>query len=422
LQTLFNSMPIIEINKITKEFKLGQLKSLKHTVLDTFNKLRGKEVEKRKPFKALDDVSFTVEPGEVIGIIGQNGAGKSTLLKLIARVSVPTRGTIKVNGSVAPLIEVGAGLIGDLTGRENIYLNGIILGLSRAEIRKKFNDIVEFAELEEFIDTPIKRYSSGMAVRLGFSIATSVDADILIVDEVLAVGDLSFQRKCFDRMEEMIKKKGKTVLIVGHNVRQLERICSRMLLLDKGKILMDGEPTMVCNTYYCNITDKKANDQYERSRGEIIVQVDTGEIDLLDISLFNGDAIIPSDILEMHGSVRIGVRFEVHVDLPSSIIVLGVHTPDFIHVTTTTSVMLPNYPDFEPGAHYFECHLADMLLKPGSYSLSLAFFDQYARMIWYGHNLKNFKVRTNNTDFARLTQKGLIDLPFKWHFFNKVEI
>src|SRR4030042_4773866 len=220
-------MPIIEINNVTKEFRLGQLKSLKHTVLDTLNRLMGKEVEKRKPFRALDDVSFKVEIGEVIGIIGPNGAGKSTLLKILSRITVPTRGEIKVRGSVAPLIEVGAGLVGDLTGRENIYLNGIILGLSRAEIKKKFDEIVAFAELEEFIDTPIKRYSSGMAVRLGFSIATSVDADILIVDEVMAGGDLSFQRKCFARMETMIKSQGKTVLIVGHNLRQLERMCSR---------------------------------------------------------------------------------------------------------------------------------------------------------------------------------------------------
>ena len=186
----------------------------------------------------------------MLGIIGQNGAGKSTLLKMLARISKPTRGNIKVNGTVAPLIEVGAGLVADMTGRENIFLNGAILGLSRAEIKKKFDEIVAFAELEQFIDTPIKRYSSGMAVRLGFAIATSVNADILIVDEVLAVGDLAFQRKCFDRMEEMIKRQGKTVLLVSHNIRQVERLCSRVILVDHGKILIDGNAEKVCDLFY----------------------------------------------------------------------------------------------------------------------------------------------------------------------------
>ena len=178
-------MSIIEVNHVTKEYRLGQMKSLKQSMLGAFSRLCGKPSAKQQPFKALDDIDFKVEEGEVVGIIGPNGAGKSTLLKLLARVSVPTKGGIKVRGSVAPLIEVGAGLHPELTGRENIYLNGSILGLSIASIKKKFDEIVEFAELEKFIDTPIKRYSSGMMIRIGFSIATSVDADILITDEVL---------------------------------------------------------------------------------------------------------------------------------------------------------------------------------------------------------------------------------------------
>ncbi|MGH7844732.1 MAG: ABC transporter ATP-binding protein, partial [Candidatus Binatia bacterium] len=200
--------------------------------------------------KALDNVDFKVEPGEVLGVIGQNGAGKSTLLKLLAGITKPSSGTVRVGGKVAPLIEVGAGLIGDLTGRENIYVNGIILGLTLAEIKKKMDEIVAFAELEQFIDTPVKRYSSGMSVRLGFSVATSVNADILIVDEVLAVGDLAFQRKCFDRMENLIKQEGKTVLLVSHNIRQVARLCTRTILLDRGKILADGSPDEICELFY----------------------------------------------------------------------------------------------------------------------------------------------------------------------------
>jgi len=238
-------MVVIEVNHVTKEYRLGQLHSLKQSVLDAVARVRGHPVPERAPFKALDDVDFKVEEGEVLGIIGQNGAGKSTLLKLLARISVPSSGNVTVRGSVAPLIEVGAGLVPDLSGRENVYLNASILGMRRAQIKKKFDEIVAFAELEEFIDTPIKRYSTGMQVRLGFSIATSMDASILIVDEVLAVGDLAFQRKCFDRMEDMIKRQGKTVILVSHNVRQVERLCSRVILLDRGVVINDGHPTEV---------------------------------------------------------------------------------------------------------------------------------------------------------------------------------
>jgi lipopolysaccharide transport system ATP-binding protein len=415
-------MAIIEVENVTKEYRLGQIKGLKQSALSSLRRLTGKKVKKQHPFRALDNVSFKVEQGEVLGIIGFNGAGKSTVLKMLSRISVPTSGSIKVKGSVAPLIEVGAGLIGDLTGRENIYLNGSILGLSKAMIKNKFDEIVAFAELEEFIDTPVKRYSSGMAVRLGFAIATSVDADILIVDEVLAVGDLTFQRKCFDRMENMIKRQGKTVLIVGHNLRQLERICSRMLILDQGKVLMDGEPTTICNAYYFITMNKTAEKQNKHSHGKIIGQVDIGEIDVLDISFFNGDANIPTDTLNMHGSIRIGVQFEVHRELPSTDIVIGIHTPDLVYVTMTTSALVKKCPDFGRGVHYFECHLSDLILKPGSYSIRLAFLDRYNRLIWYAQNLKNFRVVTTDADSANLTQVGgLVNLPFSWHFFDRVE-
>lgn len=417
-------MPIIELKNVIKEFRLGQLKSLKHTIVDTFNHLRKKESQNRKPFRAIDDVSLSVEPGEVIGIIGPNGAGKSTLLKLLSRISQPTSGSIKVNGSVAPLIEVGAGLHPELTGRENIFLNASILGIAHSEIRKKFDEIVAFAELEEFIDTPIKRYSSGMAVRLGFSIATSVDADILIVDEVLAVGDLAFQRKCFDRMEEMIKRRGKTVLIVGHNVRHLERICTRMLILKKGKVVMDGEPTTVCNNYYFQVMKETTEKNFKHSNGKIIGRGDNGEIDVLDISLFNGNATDPTDVLEMHRSARICVRFEVYRDLLSPEIIIGIHTPDFIYIAMATSNMVQNCPGFKRGIHYFECCLTDVILKPGSYALRLGFFDKYNRLVWLADNLKNFRVTLSDNDLDKSSYAGylgLVDLPFTWHFFDSAE-
>ena len=253
-------MSAIEVNHVSKEFRLGQLTSFKDNLTGLMARLKGQPAPQRKVFKALDDIDFKVEPGEVVGIIGQNGAGKSTLLKILSNVVQPTSGSVKVSGKVAPLIEVGAGLIGDLTGRENIYLNGSILGIPRAEIKKKVDEIVAFAELEEFIDTPIKRYSSGMKVRLGFSIATSIEAEILIVDEVLAVGDLAFQRKCFDRMEDVIKGQGRTVLLVSHNIRQVERMCSRVVLLDHGKVLKDGDSGEVCTLFYQRSNDKIHSD------------------------------------------------------------------------------------------------------------------------------------------------------------------
>lgn len=418
-------MSIIEVNNVTKEYRLGQMKSFRRSLLGILSRLNGNDIRERERLKALDDISFKVEPGEVLGIIGANGAGKSTLLKLLARISQPTSGSIKVNGSVAPLIEVGAGLHPELTGRENIFLNASILGIARSEIKKRFDEIVAFAELEEFIDTPVKRYSSGMSVRLGFSIATSVEADILIVDEVLAVGDLSFQRKCYDRMGELIKKQGKTVLIVGHNMRQMERICSRIMLLERGKVLIDGEPTAVCNSYYLNVLHKEAKTDQEQSQRKIIGQVDAGEIEVLDISLFDGDSTEPTDLFAMHRDIRIGIKFRTNNDLPSPEIIIGIHTPDFLYVTMTTSTMAQSCPDFGRGVHYFECYLADLMLKPGSYAFRLGFFDQYNRLLWLAENLQNFRVSLDDADLNKSIQAaayiGLVDLPFSWRFFDSAD-
>ena len=408
-------MAIIEVNNVTKEYRLGHMKSLKQTALNTIDRLRGRPAPKQEPFKALDDVDFKVEEGEVLGIIGTNGAGKSTLLKLLARVSVPTKGDINVRGSVAPLIEVGAGLHPELTGRENIFLNGSIMGLPRAVIKEKFDEIVEFAELEEFIDTPIKRYSSGMMIRLGFSIATSVDADILIIDEVLAVGDLAFQRKCFDRMENLIKGQGKTVLLVSHNIRQVERMCSRVMLFDKGKILMNGEPAKVCNIYY-NMTNKKVQEHHIQSGSKISPQNSSGEIDVEDILLFRDDGTESMGEVELHEPMRIGVKFQAHVDLPSPEVVIGFHTSDFVYIVSTSSAMIPDRPDFAKGPHYFECKLHDMALRPGFYNIRLAFIDQCRRIMWYGENLKTFKVTSNKVDVTKMPEVGLVDLPFSWDY------
>lgn len=318
-------MPIIEVNHVTKEYQLGQLESLKRMFLRAAARLRGSEVAARPLFKALDDVDFKVEGGEVLGIIGTNGAGKSTLLKLLARISSPTTGSVKVRGKVAPLIEVGAGLIGDLTGRENVYLNGSILGMKRAEIDKKFDEIVAFAELEEFIDTPVKRYSSGMQVRLGFSIATSVEADILIVDEVLAVGDLAFQRKCFDRIEDMIKRHGSTVLLVSHSIRQVERMCNRVILLDHGRLLKDGDPMEVCNLYY-ERSNKKVMDNLRENQSSQARVSSSGEVELLSVDVLDTDGRSIEEI-DSGDPLRIRVRFQLKHDVQQAEIIVGTQAP-----------------------------------------------------------------------------------------------
>jgi len=199
-------------------------------------------------FWALKDVSFEVKRGEVLGIIGKNGAGKSTLLKIMSKVTTPTKGQIKIKGRVASLLEVGTGFHPELTGRENIYLNGAILGMTKEEIRKKFDEIVAFAEIEKFIDTPVKRYSSGMYVRLAFAVAAHLEPEILIVDEVLAVGDASFQKKCLGKMGE-VAKEGRTVLFVTHNMAAIEALCSLGLLIENGGIKQIGPAKNIVNTY-----------------------------------------------------------------------------------------------------------------------------------------------------------------------------
>jgi homopolymeric O-antigen transport system ATP-binding protein len=200
-------------------------------------------------FWALRDVSFNVNRGEVLGIVGRNGAGKSTLLKILSRITEPSEGQVTVKGRVASLLEVGTGFHPELTGSENIYLNGAILGMTRSEIRRKFDEIVAFAEIEKFLDTPVKRYSSGMYVRLAFAVAAHLEPEILVVDEVLAVGDAEFQKKCLGKMDDISHRDGRTVLFVSHNTRAVSLLCARALLLGRGQLVVDGPATNVLETY-----------------------------------------------------------------------------------------------------------------------------------------------------------------------------
>lgn len=239
------SEKIIEIEHVSMMFNRSSEKV--DNIKEYFVRLAKKNLLFEE-FWALKDVSLSIKRGEAVGIVGLNGSGKSTLLKIIAQVMKPTQGSVRVHGSMAPLIELGAGFDMDLTARENIYLNGAVLGFSRQQMREKFDDIMDFAELWDFVDSPLKNYSSGMVARLGFAIATMSMPDILIVDEILGVGDYKFQEKCKARMEKIIAN-GATVIFVSHSIQQVQELCSRTIWLEKGNLIMDGPADDVCAKY-----------------------------------------------------------------------------------------------------------------------------------------------------------------------------
>lgn len=237
------SNTVIKFQNVTKKFAFQSQKTFKEFLPAL---IKGEETS--KGFTALDDISFEIEKGDSIGIIGPNGSGKSTILKLIAGVMSPTMGKVEVKGQISPLIELGAGMHPELTGKENIYLNGAILGLKKKQIEANLQSIIDFSEIEEFIDQPVKHYSSGMYMRLAFAIAVHVDPEILIVDEILAVGDAAFQEKCFRKMEEF-KQNGVTIIFVSHSLEQIKRFCNKAIYINHSKLVAIGNTNKVCETY-----------------------------------------------------------------------------------------------------------------------------------------------------------------------------
>lgn len=269
---------VIKVENISKEYRLGTIShgTLYRDLQSWSARLLGKEDPNSKiasagyriqngAFKALDDISFEVKQGDVLGVIGRNGAGKSTLLKIISKVTAPSSGEIKIKGRVASLLEVGTGFHPELTGRENIFLNGAILGMTKKEIHRKFEEIVDFAEIEDFIDTPVKRYSSGMYVRLAFAVAANLEPEILIIDEVLAVGDIAFQKKCLGKMGEVSTKQGRTILFVSHNLQAVSALCNAAILLEEGKLSLRGKTEEAIKKYVLmgscnNMSERDLND------------------------------------------------------------------------------------------------------------------------------------------------------------------
>jgi lipopolysaccharide transport system ATP-binding protein len=307
-------------------------------------------------FWALKDVSFDIKQGDRVGIIGRNGAGKSTLLKVLSRITEPTFGSVAITGRVASLLEVGTGFHPELTGRENIYLNGAILGMSKAEITKKFDEIVAFAEVERFLDTPVKRYSSGMYVRLAFAVAAHLEPDILIVDEVLAVGDAQFQKKCLGQMEKA-GKDGRTVLFVSHNMAMISNLCQKGIVLEGGKLLFEGAVSDAVVKYYQSSTEKGvAAGQFESETAVLLGSELIGAGGALDITI--------------HDDLTIRMRYKIKRS------VNGICVPNFHFFAADGSCVFISSPaglsKMPPGEYFAECKIPGDLINDGAYCVGVA--------------------------------------------------
>ena len=321
---------VIEAEAVAKQYRLGQVgrRTLSHDVNRWWHKVRGKAdpylkigQENNRTVKgeseyvwALQDINFNVQEGEVLGIIGRNGAGKSTLLKILSKVTAPTKGQVKIRGRIASLLEVGTGFHQDLSGRENIFLNGAILGMTKKEIAARFDEIVDFAGVARYIDTPVKRYSSGMYVRLAFAVAAHLEPEILIIDEVLAVGDAEFQKKCLGKMKDVSEKDGRTVLFVSHQMAAVMQLCSRALVIDKGKLTYNGNAADAIQHYLEN----SGKEAFEQSN---IIRKGNGKVQVVAIEIIRQNSVAHSST-EISSGDDVVFKFKVQntatIDILSS--------------------------------------------------------------------------------------------------------
>jgi lipopolysaccharide transport system ATP-binding protein len=402
----------ISVCNISKRYRLGQLmggKSLRESLMS----LGGSGKADAEYLWALQDVNFEISPGEAVGIIGRNGAGKSTLLKVLSRITKPTTGTIRVAGRVAALLEVGTGFHEELSGRENIYLNGSILGMTRAEVDGKFDDIVDFAETRKFLDTPIKRYSSGMRLRLGFAVAAHLEPDVLLVDEVLAVGDTSFQKKCLGALDDL-RNGNRTVIFVSHNMAAVENLCTRAIWIDDGCVRQDGQPKDVIQSYLASFGTA--------SGASVDLQLITGRegagaarftrIEYLD------DNDQPLEVIRTGGPIRARLHFTVHERIaePHFGVEIYSNMGTLISVCSTWATGYETGP-LDSGTYSIELTMDNVPLLPGRYNIGLwlsSMGKQHDKL----HNCSFIDVESSEVFYAGRGSDsslfGLVAIPGRW--------
>ncbi|TCV79106.1 ABC transporter ATP-binding protein [Sulfurirhabdus autotrophica] len=367
-------------------------------------------VKFHREFTALNDVSFDIKKGEIVGIIGRNGSGKSTLLQLICGILKPTSGSIIVNGRISALLELGAGFNHEFTGRENVYFQGAIMSIPKEEMDRRFDEIAAFADIGEFIDQPVRMYSSGMFVRLAFATAIYVEPDILIVDEALAVGDMAFQRKCFERLEILLSEKKRIVLFVSHDLRQVERFCSRVIFLRNNQIVADGPAHNTCQLYY-EQANQDAMVEFTANKSSRAKITGTGEAELLNIHVIDSNG---HDIQEIQPGdpLRIRVQFKLYVPLRQPELFVGTQATDLQYLSAASSAELNAPIHFEPGDHTIEYRLDQFPLVPGQYFVRFAIRDEHFRLLFAGEGLCPFFVSTDSTEFDRPNR--LLNLRTEW--------
>jgi lipopolysaccharide transport system ATP-binding protein len=381
------SSPIISVEHLSKRYIIGHQRNphdgLRHQIEDTLrspwrwfrNRSRSRSSNPRpssptkEEFWALKDVSFEVKEGEALGVIGRNGAGKSTLLKILSRITEATEGRVRIKGRVASLLEVGTGFHPDLTGRENIFLNGSILGMRKAEIKSKFDEIVAFSEIEKFLDTPVKRYSSGMYVRLAFAVAAHLEPEILIVDEVLAVGDAPFQKKCLGKMGE-VAKGGRTIIFVSHNMTAVTSLCSRALLLEAGSKRIEGEARLVLSTYISTAAASRGEVIWDGSRGD----TNNGRLRLMAARILCEDKITADVEIDKPAILQYDFQvLEEGLNVCTSIHLFDKHGIWVLCGGTRSRIL-------KPGIYQHSCVFPANFLNDGMYTVSIILITEVTRL------------------------------------------
>lgn len=367
-----------------------------------------------REFTALQDVSFDIKKGETVGIVGRNGSGKSTLLQLLCGILKPSSGSVTVNGRISALLELGAGFNPEFTGRENVYFQGALMGFTKRQMDERFDEIAAFADIGEFIDQPVRMYSSGMFVRLAFSAMIHADAEVLVIDEALAVGDEEFQRRCFDKLSGYLEDGNKTLLFVSHNVRQIERLCSRVILLEKGWLAQQGAASDICRAYQdsanvrlmdaCNDASIEPNVAY------------TGELDVERLQFYSAGCSHPEASFEVHSNVRLEIDFHCSSVLSGLDVVVRFHTVDSVFIAAATTADIAVAKDFSVGNHRIECHFSDLFFLPGVYQIRLGFISRQLRPVWVGHGVYTFQMVGSVNSNSMRTPSGLVDIPFEWDF------